>query len=199
MRRITAVGAAMLAALMLGGCSQPDVATTPTPTDQTTALIATSPTPTPSQTGPTSATTGPDPTSDATPPPPTSPVGMVDTETGETIGAPAVPVWDDAARADVVALAENVMRAFAQPDLDFDAWYSGVEPLMTQRTAEEYAFVDPVNIPVREVTGPGRIVDDKSAYLAVVEVPTDIGLYQVVVVRMDGNSPWMVERLDPPQ
>ena len=40
---------------------------------------------------------------------------------------------------------------------------------------------------------------ETSAYIAGVEVPTDAGVYTVILSRVDGASPWLVERFTPPE
>jgi hypothetical protein len=125
------------------------------------------------------------------------PSGVIDEDTGETVEPKPVPEWDDASREAAVDAAETALRAFAQPDLDHDTWWAGLEPLLTQDAAVDYAYVDPANIPVREVTGEGVIVDDTSTYVATVEVPTDAGKYHILVIRQDADSPWLVSRISP--
>lgn len=50
---------------------------------------------------------------------------------------------------------------------------------------------------MREVTGEGFIVNDASAYVATVEVPTDAGRYQLVLNRKNADAPWLVSRITP--
>lgn len=175
MRRAAIGGVALAAALVLVGCTGQDEGPTPTPT------TTSSPSPTM-------------PDLDQFTPPPS---GLVDEDTGETIEPQPVPEWDEASRVAVVDAAEAAMTAFARPDLDHDTWWAGVEPLLTPEAAEDYAYVDPANIPVREVTGEGFIVNDASAYVATVEVPTDAGRYQLVLNRKHADAPWLVSRITP--
>ena len=82
-------------------------------------------------------------------------------------------------------------------DLDYDTWWADVEPLLTPEAAEDYAYVDPANIPVRELTGDGFIVYDASAYVPTVEIPADAGRYQLVLNRKHADIPWPVSRITP--
>ena len=175
MRRVAIGGVALAAALVLVGCTGQDEGPTPTPTVTSSA-----------------SPTMPD-LDQFTPPP----SGLVDEDTGETVEPQPVPEWDEASRVAVVDAAEAAMTAFARPDLDYDPWWAGVEPLLTPEAAEDYAYVDPANIPVREVTGEGFIVNDASAYVATVEVPTDAGRYQLVLNRKNADAPWLVSRITP--
>ena len=175
MRRVAIGGVALAAALVLVGCTGQDEGPTPTPTVTSSA-----------------SPTMPD-LDQFTPPP----SGLVDEDTGETVEPQPVPEWDEASRVAVVDAAEAAMTAFARPDLDYDTWWAGVEPLLTPEAAEAYAYVDPANIPVREVTGGGVIVNGASAYVATVEVPTDAGRYQLVLNRKNADAPWLVSRITP--
>ncbi|MDO5645930.1 MAG: hypothetical protein Q4G21_09650 [Dermabacter sp.] len=177
MRTATIKGAVFAAALVLTGCTAQDEGSAPT--------TSSSSSPTASE-----SSAGLDQF-------PTAPSGVIDEDTGETIEPRPVPQWDEASQEDVVSRAENAMRAFARPDLDEDTWWAELEPLLTDTGAMDYSYVDPANIPAREVTGPGVIIEDSSAYVATVEVPTDAGTYQILLIRQDAASPWLVSRITP--
>lgn len=168
-------GVAVVAALVLAGCAGQDDEAPPAPPNSTPATPVT-------------------PDLDQFTPPPS---GLVDEDTGETITPQPVPEWNETSRQSVVAAAETAMRAFARPDLDYDTWWAELEPLLTPQATEDYAYVDPANIPVREVTGQGTIIDDTSAYVAQVEVPTDAGRYWLILNRQDADAPWLVSRITP--
>lgn len=125
-----------------------------------------------------------------------APTGVVDDDTGETL-SPDPAVWDDQSRAAAIEAAEAAMDAFARPDLDHDTWWAGLDPLLTREAAAIYVHVDPANIPVHELTGPGVIVDDTSAYVTTVQIPTDAGRYNILLVRRGGTAPWLVEKIRP--
>lgn len=128
----------------------------------------------------------------------TLPGGLVDVDTGQSIDAQPAPTWDSASRTAAVTAAETVMAAFARPDLPEDAWWAAVQPLLAVEAARDYAYVDPTSVPASEVTGPGTLVQDSSAHLAGVEVPTDVGPYLVLLSRADATAPWLAQRLTPP-
>ncbi len=111
----------------------------------------------------------------------------------------AVPTWDATSRAAGVAAAEAVVRAFADTAGGRERWWEGFAPLLSEQAQRDYAYVDPAAVPVQEVTGPGELVDDTSAYVARVEVPTDVGPYTVVLSRSAAAGPWLTERLVPPE
>ncbi len=128
-----------------------------------------------------------------------APDGAIDEDTGETITAQPVPTWDEQSRADVTEAARTAMAAFARPSLDYTTWWAELSPLLTQQAHQDYAYVDPANVPATTVTGPARVVDETSAYVASVEVPTDVGAYTLVLTRTDAAAPWLASRFTPPE
>lgn len=79
--------------------------------------------------------------------------------------------------------ASEFMTAFARPDpgTDPSIWWAGVEPLMADHTAADYAFTDPQQVPFTEVTGPALSVPTPAPthLLRQVRVPTDVGTYLI--------------------
>lgn len=125
------------------------------------------------------------------------PSGPNDVDT-ELPSAPASPTWDAASRTSAVGAATSTMETFTSHLDDEAAWWRSLEPNLSAQAAADYAGVDPAEVPARAVTGEAELVDDSSAYLAVVEVPTDAGAYQVMLSRTGAGEPWLVERLTPP-
>lgn len=109
------------------------------------------------------------------------------------------PTWSAEARKSAVNRAEEAMTAFTSTDTSADAWWKGLKKHLSQTARSDYSGTDPRNVPAREVTGQGKLVDDSSAYLARVRVPTDIGGYEVLLSRTGNAGPWMVERMTPPE
>ncbi|WP_454044651.1 hypothetical protein [Cellulosimicrobium sp. Marseille-Q8652] len=128
---------------------------------------------------------------------PGTPNGVIDEDTGEVITARPVPSWDAVSREAAVDAAQATMSAFARPDLDHDAWWVGLEPLLTQQAALDYVYADPANVPATAVTGPGTVIEESSAYVATVEVPTDAGTYVLILSRQDAAAPWLTSRISP--
>lgn len=148
----------------------------------------------PPQTAATSSASA-EPSSPAVPPS----AGAINEDTGEEVTTAPVPVWDDASRESAVSSAEEVVRAFAQPELDFEQWWAQVQPLLDQKASQDYSYMDPAVITVTEVTGEGKLLDEDSAYVARVEVPTDAGVYTVIMSRTDADAPWLTSRITPPE
>jgi len=148
----------------------------------------------PSENTPSASATMPD-LNQFTPPP----SGYVDDHTGEKVTPIAVPTWDAESRSSVVAAAEKAMTAFARPSLDEETWWSELEPLLNAQAAQDYSYVDPANIPATAITGQGVLTDESSAYVGYVDVPTDAGIYRLILNRSDAVSPWLVSRISPPE
>lgn len=125
--------------------------------------------------------------------------GVVDADTGETYAPQRVAEWDEESRASVIAAAETAMTAYARPDLPFDQWWAAVQPLLDQKASQDYAYMDPSRIVTTQLTGKGVIVDDTSAYVATVQVPTNAGTYSLILSRIDGKAAWLVSRFTPPE
>ena len=127
-----------------------------------------------------------------------APSGAINQDTGETIGVQAVPTWDAASRAAVTAAAATALTAFARPDLSYEQWWTALRPHLSAPAQVDYAYVDPASVPAKDVTGAAQIVDESSAYVAQVQVPTDVGIYTLVLSRADADAAWLTERITPP-
>lgn len=123
----------------------------------------------------------------------------VNKDTGEVIGSHSAAVWDEFSRKAVLNAAETVVKAYARPDVSYDEWWNGIGPLLAPNAVQAYAYVDNEMILADQITGPAEIVDDTSAHVAIVAVPTNIGVYDVTLSRIDGHALWLVHRLTPPQ
>ena len=95
-------------------------------------------------------------------------------------------------------IARAAMTAYARPDLSARAWWAGLRPYLTADAQAAYAGTDPVTIAARAVIGPARLTPASLPALARVAVPTDTGLYVVLLSRSPGR-PWSVERLIAPE
>lgn len=124
--------------------------------------------------------------------------GAINEITEETISAEPMPVWDDTAEAAASDAAVGAMRAFARPDVGYDEWFAQLRPYLTQDAAETYVYTDPINIPVTTVTGDATVLESTSAYVAVVDVDTDVGQYQVLMLRTGADAPWLAAEFAPP-
>ncbi|MDR7383326.1 hypothetical protein [Promicromonospora iranensis] len=116
--------------------------------------------------------------------------------------APSEPVeatWDETVRTEARDTARATIAAFAATDQTAEAWWDGLEPLLTPQARPVYQDVDPRLVPVTEVTGDPKVTDETSTLLAEVAVPTDVGPYTVLLTRADGAAPWLAEQIRPPE
>jgi hypothetical protein len=186
MMRISRAAVSAATLLLLAACSQGG-APAGTPTQAISPSVAASVSPSASPSFPDSAGHSPAPT------------GLINEDTGQIQEDYDVPTWDAESRAAALNVATRAMRAFARPGADAETWWSELEPLLSDQAAQDYAYVDPAAVPARKVTGGAKIIDDASAFVAVVRVPTDVGPYEITISRQNAADKWRVERLTPPK
>lgn len=178
-------------ALLLGGCSStqalPDTDATPTRT------------PSPAAIG--SATRAPAASPAAAEPEDTDvPPGTLDYDTGQALEpVGAEPVWDADARSAATGSAVAVVTAFCHSDLSPADWWAALAPTLSEQAQIDYRYVDPANVPAATVTGAAVLADDTSPVVAVVDVPTDLGTFTVILTRAGDGAPWLAERITPPE
>ena len=112
--------------------------------------------------------------------------------------APVMPTQDATSSAAAVDLAQRTMAAFARPTLGAAAWFADLAPLLTPAARSAYVGTDPAEVPVRAVTGPGVAEPSPSVFLAYVVVPTDVGVYRLLLSREGGDTGWLVETITAP-
>jgi hypothetical protein len=127
-----------------------------------------------------------------------------DAEAGTESAAPLT--WRRADQRAAVAAGVQVMRAFASPTVSRvdepeaqKNWWTQLRPLLSDQAASDYAAVDHANVPVHQVTGAGRLAAAEARALAIVHVPTDVGLYAVTLSRSAEDPRWLAERITPPE
>ena len=104
------------------------------------------------------------------------------------------PVEREAAR----RAARATMQAYARPGASPRAWWKQLRPHLSGSAQAAYAGTDPAVIPARAVTGPAALTPASLPALARVAVPTDAGIYLVLLRRSPGQ-PWAVERIVAPE
>ena len=125
-----------------------------------------------------------------------APVADLD-DTGVELTVPADPGPDGRA---VMGAATRFMQAFARPGAGKEvSWWAKVKPLLTSQAALDYEGTDPAGVPFTKVTGQPMLVpmpaDSPTDLVAMVAVPTDVGVYTVHVRTM---APYPVTRITPP-
>ena len=106
---------------------------------------------------------------------------------------------DDASRDQAIALADRALALYARPDTAYDQWWGDLAPLLSAQATIAYATVDPANIPVRAVTGDAKLEGWDTPEVARVPVPTDVGVFLVVLSRSEADPVWRVERCLAPE
>lgn len=99
---------------------------------------------------------------------------------------------------DPAGVAAEFMTAFARPDLDPEAWYTGVAGYLTPYSQTAYKGTDPARIQARAVTGPGTVLPGATDRGIQIDVPTDAGVFRVQLSRYMSSQPWQVDRAIPP-
>jgi len=89
---------------------------------------------------------------------------------------------------DPVRSAERFLRAWTSTELSYDAWWSGVEPLLNAQGKQAYASTDPAQ-------GPLKVIASTVETSTSVEIPTDQGTFTLRLSRPSGHSPWLVSRI----
>ncbi len=185
---LAAVSAALL--LTMAGCSS----TTPPVPQSPTSAPTTEPVPDDHAT----ITPSPYVTPDLTQFSP-GPTGVPEEHGGDPVTNEPVPSWDAATEASALQAADRAMRAFARPNLPYKQWWAEFSPLVTDASAESLSYIDPAKIPAHEVTGPPAIFTAQSAYVVTVQIPTDAGNYQILLIRQGAGAPWLVSAVTPVQ
>ncbi|WP_286960211.1 hypothetical protein [Arsenicicoccus sp. UBA7492] len=183
-------------------------ATQSSPTSPETSLTSPRPTSSAAVPGTGSATAARPPASASSIPAPASTVGSASAtssaptgdldDTGVELTVPAAPGPVDRA---VMGSAKRFMQVFARPGAGEQAsWWARVKPLLTSQAALDYEGTDPAAVPVTTATGQPMLVpmpaDSPTNLVAMVAVPTDVGVYTVHVRTV---APYQVTRITPPR
>ena len=115
-------------------------------------------------------------------------------EAPSVTGTYIAPTWDEAATAAAIAAARDTLTAYLDAS-DPDAWWRGLSPHLTPGVC---AAVDPsTRVPAARIPDAAAIVsptDDGHLLTALVQVPTDKGVFGVALVREGGND-WLAWRI----
>jgi hypothetical protein len=140
--------------------------------------------------------TSTEPTPQATTPTPTastsSPAPVHDDGEVTAVDEASPESQRDAARA-----AEAAVAALARRDLDYQTWWTQLLPHLSQQAGVAYEGTDPTQIPVHAVTGPGTVLPGSTELSLIVQIPTDVGLYNVTLTRANTSAPWLADRIRP--
>ena len=96
------------------------------------------------------------------------------------------------------AAATDALKAYAQRDLDYSAWFEQLKPHLHATAIEAYGTVQPSRIPPMEVEAGAEAAETSTETYAVVYVPTSMGEYTIELRRDDAAARWGVTRFQPP-
>ncbi|MDR6623621.1 hypothetical protein [Sinomonas atrocyanea] len=107
--------------------------------------------------------------------------------------------WDEPSKTAALETAAKAMALYARPTVADTAWIQELGQFLTPQAVADYQYTDPANIPVRKITGPGRLeADERNGFGCHVVFPTDVGDYDVQLLRTAADKPWQVNRFTPP-
>lgn len=118
---------------------------------------------------------------------------------GGTAPATLGIAWDEASKTAALETATEAMTLYARPTVTDKQWIQELGQLLTAQATADYQYVDPANIPVTRITGPGQLkIDENNGFGCHVVFPTDVGDYDVQLLRSAADKPWQVNRFTPP-
>jgi len=171
-----AVVVSVCLAAVLGACSTaPDPAASPS-----------------SSTSPVAVPTG------LTPAPTDVPQQYDDGSTGTPMPASTLTL-DQAARTSALDTGKQVMTLFARRDVSADQWWNDLATYLTPKAAQAYRYTDPRNVPPTKITNSPTLTPASTALVARVSVPTDAGVYLVIMSRAEESPRWLADRIMPPE
>jgi len=107
--------------------------------------------------------------------------------------------WDEASKKAALDTATQAMTLYARPTVTDKVWIQELGQILTSQAVADYQYVDPANIPVKKITGPGQLkVDENNGFGCHVVFATDVGNYDVQLLRSAADKPWQVNRFTPP-
>lgn len=106
---------------------------------------------------------------------------------------------DDSSRTSALALGAKVMTLFARPNISAEQWIADLTPYLSAEAAFAYDGTDPARVPVSEVTGPAKLTPASTAMVARVSIPTDDGIYLVILARTGDDPNWRADRIMAPE
>lgn len=118
---------------------------------------------------------------------------------GGTAPATLGITWNEASKKTALDIATEAMSLYTRPTVPKKVWIQELGQLMTSQAVADYQYVDPSNIPVSKITGPGQLkIDENNGFGCQVIFPTDTGSYEVQLLRSAADKPWQVNRFTPP-
>ncbi|BDA64462.1 hypothetical protein [Actinomyces capricornis] len=133
------------------------------------------------------------------------PVPLLTTEPMDDLGAITPswsgtylpPTWDQEAEDAAVQRASQTMTAYLA-GTDQETWWQGLLPHLTPEAQAVYRYTDATRVPPATVdAGRAALIsptDEAHLLTALVQVPTDKGVFGVVLTRQSGSA-WLTRRI----
>ena len=90
------------------------------------------------------------------------------------------------------------MTAYTRTARSPAAWWAALAPHLSAAARADYTGTYPSQVLASRVTGPATLTPASLPALARVAVPTDAGIYLVLLSRSPGHA-WTVERITAPE
>lgn len=125
-----------------------------------------------------------------------SPAGTVGQYRQVAPGAPEASsvAWDQASEDAALDVATKAMALYARPSVGDREWLADLKPLLAPAAAEDYAYVDPANIPISTFGAGDLAVDESNGYAATARFGSPAGTYGVQLHRTGKDAPFKVVR-----
>lgn len=99
------------------------------------------------------------------------------------------------------AAARRVVSAWARPQLERDAWWGALSPMLSASAQQAYGYTEPSTVPALEVLSSQRVSSSPDApptsrTYALVNVTTTAGAVVVTLTRPNTRSGWLMDRMD---
>lgn len=133
-----------------------------------------------------------------TPAPSDVPEHHDDGSTGTPLAGSTLTLDEDS-RTSALDSGMRVMTLFARRDIPAEQWINDLAPHLTLKAAQAYNHTDPTNVPATRITGAPTLTPASTPLVARVSVPTDAGVYLVILSRTDENPTWLADRIMPPE
>lgn len=104
-----------------------------------------------------------------------------------------------AARTSALDTGKQVMTLFARREVSADQWWTDLAPYLTPKATQAYKYTDPRNVPPTKITGNLTLTPASTPLVARVSVPTDAGVYLVILSRVEESPQWLADRIMPPE
>lgn len=111
--------------------------------------------------------------------------------------APPVPELSAERAALALETADAVMTRFVRGELPAAEWAAGLYPLLTEAAGALIARTDPALVLATAVTGVPLLRVDSTGAGAVLQVPTDAGLYTLLLLWDERGGGWRCDRIAP--